>query len=460
MQSFKNFSLYLLLTTILSVNIAQGAVSKSEASKLGKSLTPFGALTKGNKSGTIPRWDGGIDTPLDSYAGPGTHHTNPFNTDKPLFEITTGNMDKYAGTLTDGQKALFKAYPKTFRLPIYQTRRSHAAPDWVYKNTKKNALTASLVNGGSGVENAYGGIPFPIAKNGLEVIWNHILRWRSEYAVRRTGEATVQPNGNYAMVIAQDEVLFNYYTAGSHDKLDNIIFYYLSFNKSPARLAGGAVLVHETLNQNSRSGGEPRLAWGYNAGQRRVRRAPNLAFDSPVAEASGLHAVDEIDMYNGTPERFNWKLKGRQEIYVPYNSYSLASDKLQYKDILQTGHLNPDYTRYELHRVWVVEATLKKQKRHIYSKRVFYIDEDSWSILLAEQYNSHGELWRVNACYTKNFYELPSTFPVLDVYHDLLARQYHVRGLDNEEGSTLDFSREVPNKRYFKPAALRRRGRR
>ena len=287
-----------------------------------------------------------------------------------------------------------------------------------------------------------------------------MLRWRANYAVRKTAAASVQRNGDYTKVVTEEEVLFNYYTTNSYKNVENTVFYYLSFVKAPARLAGGALLVHETLNQSTSNGGQPRTAWAYNTGQRRVRRAPSLGFDSPVTSADGLHVFDEIDIYNGSPQRYDWKLVGKKEIYIPYNNYLLDSDQLNYDNILQKGHINPAYTRHELHRVWVVEATLKESERHIYAKRTFYIDEDSWSIVMLDQYNAKGELWRVSTSYLKNYYDLPSTLPVLEVYHDLIARRYHAKGLANEETSTMDFSLAIPDKKNFLPAALRRRGRR
>ena len=144
---------------------------------------------------------------------------------------------------------------------------------------------------------------------------------------------------------------------------------------APARLAGGILLVHETLDQVKK----PRDAWLYNPGQRRVRRAPQVAYDNPGTAADNMRTTDQLDMFNGAPDRYDWKLVGKREIYVPYNSYRLQDPKLKYKDIITPLHINPDHLRYELHRVWVVEATLQTGERHIYKKRVFYIDEDSWS---------------------------------------------------------------------------------
>ncbi|AEF21803.1 DUF1329 domain-containing protein [Pseudomonas fulva] len=440
---------------VLLAGNSMAAVSPQDAAKLGTSLTPLGAEKAGNAAGTIPAWTGGITQAPAGYKGSGTHHIDPFAADKPLFTITKANLAQYRDQLTPGQVALFETYPDSFQMPVYPSRRSGSAPQWVYANTAENAVSAKLLDGGNGFADAYGGIPFPIPQNGVEALWNHIARYRGTYVVRRASEVAVQRNGSFSLVTSQQEALFKFYDPkGSYANLNNILFYYLSFTRSPARLAGGAVLVHETLDQVK----EPRQAWGYNAGQRRVRRAPNLAYDTPISTADGLRTADDTDMFNGAPDRYDWKLLGKREIYIPYNSYKLTSPEVKYKDLLQVGHLNPAYTRYELHRVWVVEGTLKPGQRHIYSKRTLYLDEDSWQAAVVDQYDGRGELWRVSMAYLKNYYELPTTWSALDVFHDLQARRYHVQNLDNEEANTIDFSQPMAEDSYFTPAALRRRG--
>ncbi len=439
----------------------EAKVSTQEAAKLDSELTPFGAIRKGNKAGTIPAWDGGYAKPPASYKRSGQHHPDPFDKDKVLFTITAQNADKYKDNLTPGLAALLKTYPTSFKLPVYQSRRTHTAPDWVIKNTKKNALTAELNEAGTGISGAYGGVPFPILsgterEKALQTLWNHITRWRGVFVTRRSNEVAVQRNGEYTLVSSQQEIFWNFYNPkGSEKDLENILFYYLSFTKAPARLAGGAVLVHETLDQMK----EPRAAWGYNKGQRRVRRAPNLAYDSPIAAADNLRTADDTDMYNGSPDLYEWTYKGLKEFYIPYNNYKASLDTTKYKDLLGVSHINPDYSRWELHRVHVVEGNLKGSARHIYKKRVFYIDEDSWGIALADQYDARDELWRVSTAYMKNFYELPGVWTAFDVFYDLQARRYHVQGLDNEERDTRVFEDKIPNPRYFKPRELRRRGR-
>ena len=436
--------------------LAQAKVSSKEAAKLGVSLTPLGADLSANADGSIPEWRGGIQFPPKDYKKPGQHHVNPFPSDKPLFVVTAQNLSQYEAFLTDGQKELFKTYPDTFKMPIYQTRRTAASPQWVYDNTYKNATKALLVEDGNGVENAIGGIPFPIPKSALEIVWNHITRYRGEYLVREGAEVAVQQDGSYTLITTKAEVLFDYYRRGiTPEELDNNFLYYLSFTKAPARLAGGAVLSHEYLNQVK----DPRRAWGYNSGQRRVRKSPSLAYDTPIAAADGLRTVDDTDMFNGSPDRYDWKLVGKEEKFIPYNNYVISSPQVPAETLLMPGHVNPEYARYEKHRVWVVEATLKPGKRHIYHKRRFYIDEDSWTIAVADQYDERGQLWRVSMAYLKNFYELPAILTCMDVYHDVLARRYHIQGMFNEEEETIDFSQASPGSRYFSPQELRRRGR-
>lgn len=445
----------------LSVSSAFAAVSVSKAEQLKTTLTPMGAERAGNGS-DIPPWRGGLSMPPVGYAEPGQHHPDPYPEDKPLFVITAANMDEYSDHLTEGQKALFRTYPDTFKMPVYQTRRTAAAPEWVYENTYKNALRAELADGGNSLLYAYGGIPFPVLSSndnqaGIEAVWNHITRWRGTYLQIKASEVAVYKDGKFTPTTVEQQVEFNYYRQDKTiEDLDNVLFYYLSVTKAPARLAGGAVLVHEPLNQAN----DARQAWGYNAGQRRVRRAPNLAYDTPIAAADGLRYADDTDMYNGSPDRYDWKLLGKREVFVPYNNYRLTSNKLRYKDILRPGHVNPDYTRYEKHRVWVVEGTLKDGKRHAYGKRVFYIDEDTWGISVADQYDTNGELWRVSMAYMLTYYELPVTWTGMDVFHDLRDGRYHVQGMANEETAAIDYSSSPPGARYFTPAELRRRGRR
>ena len=285
------------------------------------------------------------------------------------------------------------------------------------------------MNNGNGVDGALAGPPFPMPKTGVEVIWNHLLRYRGDTFGRWLTQAAPTRGGQFTAVTFEEESMFIYaLPTMTPATLNNRLVYFKQTVTGPARLAGGILLVHETLDQVKK----PRDAWLYNPGQRRVRRAPQVAYDNPGTAADNMRTTDQLDLFNGAPDRYDWKLVGKREIYVPYNSYRLQDPKLKYKDIVTPLHINPDYLRYELHRVWVVEATLRPGERHIYKKRVFYIDEDSWSALIVDQYDNRDQLWRVSEGHAMNFYNVPLTWTAAEVHTDLQAGRYLVMGLFNE----------------------------
>ncbi len=445
-----------IITLVLGACLAGqslAAVSADEVDRLGKDLTPVGAEKAGNADGTIPAWEGGITTPPAGYKA-GDHHPDPYADDKVLFTITAANMDQYKDKLTAGHMEMLKVYD-TFKLNIYPTHRSAASPQRIYDATKRSAATAELVNGGDGVTKTVNGIPFPIPKSGIEVLWNHLLRYRGDVASRKIAQAPMTRGGSYTLVKFEDEFNLIYSQEGmTEEKLKNRILLFKQEVTAPARLAGNVLLVHETLNQVK----EPRAAWVYNPGQRRVRRAPNVAYDNPGTAADSLRTSDQFDMFNGAPDRYDWKLVGKKEIYIPYNSYKLHSDQLKYKDILSPLHLNPEHLRYELHRVWVVEATLREGARHIYKRRTLYVDEDSWQIMAADIYDNRDQLWRVSEGHSIEYYEVPTFWTTLEVHYDLQSGRYLALGLDNES-TMYDYS-ILRNAKDYSPGALRRAGRR
>jgi len=431
------------------------ALSQAEVDRLGKDLTPLGAERAANAAGTIPEWTGGL-TEVPAGYEEGGFLVDPFPDDAPLFVITAANVDQYRANLTPGQVAMLQKYPD-YKMPVYPTRRTAAYTQEIYDDTRQHALTANLTADGNGVEGRGVGSPFPIPKNGLEAIWNHTLRFRGYSMERETVQVPVQANGSFVETRLIDRWAFPEGFANGRDpeKDDNISIYFLQILKSPPRLTGNVLLVHETLNQVK----QPRKAWRYNAGQRRVRRAPQVAYDAPGSGVDGQRTIDNYDMFNGAPGRYDWKLVGKQELYIPYNAYRLHSPELSYDEIHAQGHLNQDLTRYELHRVWVVEATLKEGARHIYAKRVFYIDEDTWQASVIDHYDARGDLWRVAEAHTIQYYNETIPWYTVETLNDLQSGRYLTTGLTNEERAPYLFNIEVQRK-DFQPGALRRLGKR
>jgi len=408
---------------------AAAQLAGSDLAKLGTTLTPIGAEKAGNAAGTIPAWDGGITTPPAGYKE-GGYYPDPFAGDKPLFTIDAKNMDQYRDQLPPGAMAMMRKYPD-YKMVVYPTRRSASFPACHYQETKECAAKAKLAPGGNGVDGCTGGIPFPIPKDGNEAIWNTLLRYRGATYGLDWDQAAVTRSGDYALVKFQYEYDFQYGNCAiPPDKREpNKILNYLQVTTAPARLAGYILLVHETVNQVK----EPRSAWTYNPGQRRVRLAPNVAYDNPGTAADGLRTNDDFGMYNGATDRYNWKLVGKKEMYVPYNSYKMDDPKYKYSDLLKPGHLNQDLARYELHRVWVVDATLKPGTSHIYSRRTFYIDEDSWAVVAIDAYDGRGDLWRYAEQHNENWYNVPMWYSGIEVHNDLQSGRYIAMGLANEE---------------------------
>jgi len=443
----------LLLSTLFlgAATLLSAAISETQAARLGADLTPLGGEKAGSADGSIPAWDGGITTPPAGYKV-GDHHPDPYAADKPLYTITAANLAQYQDHLTAGHIALLKAYPD-YKLIVYPSHRSASNPQRIYDATRQHATTARLTEGGNGITGSVVGIPFPIPANGLEVVWNHLTRYRGVAASRHIGQAAPQRNGSYTLVDFEDEFLFNYCREGiAESDLDNTLVYFKQAVTAPARLAGTILLAHETMDQVK----EPRRAWVYNAGRRRVTRAPNVAYDNPGTAADGQRTSDQFDMFNGAPDRYTWNLVGKKEMIVPYNSYRLHSDQVKNADILRPLHINQDLARYEMHRVWVVDATLKSGTSHLYSRRTFYIDEDSWQLLAADQYDGRGAMWRVSEAHCINYYDALAFWSTLEVHTDLENGRYLVIGLDNE-GPTYDFSLKRTPADYS-PDSLRRAG--
>lgn len=440
---------------ITAVSAVQAKISAEQAATLGGDiLTPIGAERAGNKEGTIPAWDGGIKEFPAGYKV-GDRLVDPYSADKPLFTITAENYEQYSANLSPGQIALIKRYPDTFKMRVYPTRRSAALPDKEYELIKQGATKTEMIGGGNGLINLKASIPFPIPEGGLDVIWNHITRYRTGYGVERSyTQINTQRNGNFSPVLFEEQAL--YASRVDNNPYPNRLFVFLQRIIAPARLEGDVLLVHENIDQVT----EPRAAWVYNAGQRRVRRAPSVAYDSPGTASDGLRTADDFDMFNGAPDRYDWELVGKQELYIPYNSYQLRSGDLKYSDIVHAGHMNPDHTRYELHRVWVVESTLKEGSRHIYARRTFYVDEDTWQMAIIDNYDGRGELWRVKEGHEVSHYQVSVPWLAAESLHDLVSGRYQVIGLDNEEkGYQYDFGWRGTFE-DFTPAALRRAGRR
>jgi hypothetical protein len=406
-----------------------GAVSPEEAAKLGTTLTPFGAEMAGNKEGTIPPYTGGLTTPPANYKGGSGMRPDPFAGEKPLFSISAQNMSQYADKLTEGTKVLMKKFP-TFRTDVYKTHRTVAYPEYVMKHTARNAVKATTANGGLSVKDARAGIPFPIPKDGYEVMWNHLLRYQGRAWESKTISAIVDSSGE--LIDTSFGVMWQEFPYYDEDPTLSDAAIYWKFRwhyLGPPRKAGEVGQLTDPINMYERG----RIAYLYLVGQRRVKLAPEVSFDTPTTDTSGNDTYDENWLFNGSMERYNFKLIGKKECYVPYNCYRAVYETKK-EQLFGPRHINPDVIRWELHRVWVVQATLKPGKRHIYAKRVLYIDEDSWTALAGELYDAHGNFFKIDNVYVTQNYDFMAPCTATWSHYNMINDVYAVQFLPGEIG--------------------------
>jgi tetratricopeptide (TPR) repeat protein len=392
-------------------------------------LTAIGAEQAGNRDGTIPPWTGGLTRsqwPVNYKSG--DRLVDPFPNDKPLFTIDASNAAQYAARLSDGHKALLAKYAD-YTMPVYATRRTAAYPQAIEAATRANIGHAKTV-GTDSIAGAHLGFPFPQPQTGAEVMWNHRLRYRGDTVEMQSTEAVEWPNGTRDMTKETDRVYFRY--ANLKDAVDmarhNVLLYFLAgFSKG---LNGPFwVLVHETADQQK----EARGVWVAIQSLRKVMRIPPVGYDQPLAGSGGVQFIDMYDMYNGPLDRYVWKLIGKRELYIPYNDFRISDGSLGYAQLLTPGHFNQRPVRYELHRVWVVEAVLRPGKDHRFGKRVFYVDEDSWNIVLVENYDHDGKLWRFQEGHLLPNYDIQFTTCAPVITYDVVDGRYFAARLLAED---------------------------
>ena len=428
---------------------AHAKVDASQAQRLGRDLTPLGAEQAANTDGSIPAWTGGV-TPPASYQR-GMHHPDPYAADSELYRVDSSNLDTYREALPEGLADLLSRHPDYY-LRVFPTRRSAAVPERIYRATRDNATRAELIANGNGIRGAAAGIPFPIPQEGMEVIWNHILHYKGDQNHFINNQAIVI-NGNSNLIKRDRAIYYVYNREGmTTAALDNTLLYYKYVVTAPAKLAGTALVVQDPLDQVLTT----RRAWRYSPDSRRVRRLPLLAYDSVQPDTSDLATADVVDSFNGAPDRYEWNLVGKQEMLVPYNSYAVHQKGIAYERIVLPRTLNPELLRYERHRVWVVDATLRTGYNHPYAARRFYVDEDSWQILAVDLRDKNGELIGLQESHPISYYEVPMFSSTLETLYPLQDNNYFVDGLDNNEPMYNFDANLTP--RDFSPQALRRAG--
>ena len=424
---------------------ARPTATPEEASQLGGALTAVGAERAGSADGSIPPYEGGLTKPPAAYKPGSGSRPDPFADEKPILSIDARNADRFADRLTEGTRALLARYPG-FRIDVYPSHRTVAFPAFVTENTVRAATSARTENEGLSLAGVRAAYPFPIPKTGMEAMWNDLVRFSAICDRRRIFAYIVEPSGAVTLSSSANVLeSYPYWDASRPDT--NTSYRFRILYDGPARRAGEGMMLIDPVDWVQRG----RRAWQYLPGQRRVRVAPDLAYDTPNAATAGSQTFDDALLFNGKMDRFDFTLVGKREVFVPYNTYRAVYGASAEK-LLKPHFLEPDLVRWELHRVWVVEARLKPGKRHLYSRRVFYLDEDSWAALLSDQYDGRGLLYRVGLALMAPSYDLPAPWADPFLHYDLSSGGYAINGWPGAEGWMRPV--ECPSENEWSPDAL------
>lgn len=443
----------LAIVSICAASFCQAAVSPEEAKKLGTTLTRFGAEKAGNPDGSIPPYTGGLQ-PVPGYNRAKMQvYIHPYLNEKPIYSITQKNMAQYDKILTDGTKALLRKYP-SYSVDVYPTHRSMRYLDWILDNTEKNATTAKMggavmgdaITGTGPKGQPFPGVPFPIPQNGYEVMWNHKLAF-TPVLDQRNKAYIVDSRGGISDLPNPHEIMFKPWYDKSgwlRENAYNAVFGFFSQQMAPPRSAG--IVFLNFYLPTAEAGGQK--VWFYTPGQRRCRVAPDFAYDLPISAYGGVTVWDEIFGFVGRLDRYDFKLVGKKEMIIPYNAYTMTQ-VMPSEKIITKGVPNPDALRFEKHRVWVVEADRKAGQRHMYKKRMFYIDEDSWQIAATDSYDDSGKLWRTGQIHTFAAYDVGGMNNLTWVFHDIIKDNYAIFCLGAMEPNQF-------NRHYMDPNEIRK----
>jgi hypothetical protein len=425
---------------------AEAAVTVEEAKLLNTTLTLVGAQRSGNDEGTIPPWTGGYTTPTPG----GAPRPDPFSAEKALFSITRANFTAYADKLPEGAKALFAKFAD-YRMDIYPTHRTAAAPQWVYENILRNSTRAKAAPAGIayGVEGAAGGIPFPIPKSGMEVVWNHLLAFWGPARETHLSTYVIASDGTFNLATAYREIAdFPYYypnaTPGS---FGGYYFKTRHIDDGPPAKVGEGYLAWQPID----TARYKFAAWRILPGQHRVRKGPSLSYDTPDPDASGYENLDEYYVFFGGPDRYDFKILGKREMFIPYNNNRFYTRPV--REVAGRDHANPDDLRYELHRVWVVEGTLARAKHHVVPKRRLYIDEDTWFAVYSDSWDDEGQLWKFGHGTMYLVPDLPAVVLGSQFVYDLILGGYVYGFAFNDEPAQYKIT-APHSEAAFTPAAF------
>ncbi len=444
-----------VLTLAVAAQVMAEQLTEAEIGQLGNTLTPLGAIQAANADGTIPAWEGGVCEPPANYKPiegerGGSPYADLFPNEKPLFSINNANMAEYQNKLDKGTIELMQRYPDSYRIDVYPTHRTACFPQWVYDNTIERVRNPRLEGSAPGLVGAHAQVPFPIPKNGFQAMWNSNVKYDIPRSRGTQSAYLIDSAGGITLTSIQDIEDNNLYWDNSLDQVPSNEAYWklIAATIAPASVNGVKQMRHAFLNTHERDG----MAWSYVPGQRRVRLAPEFKYDTVSTQSGGVLLFDEINGFDGKMDKYDFQLLGRKEMYMPYNAYRAWAASIE--EIGTPRHHNPDVLRFELRRVWEVEAVLKPGERHVQKIKRFYLDEDSWMILAYHGIDQGDNVHHVMYQPSIQRYELPAYRNGQYLLYDVSKGVYSSASMMGSPGMTGFARVDSYPRNHFTPSAM------
>ena len=372
------------------------------------------------------------------------------------YTVTSSNVAEYAGMLNPGQINMFAQYPDTYRIDV-----SEASPSCVVDPDIASISLAngSMVNDNEGIEVPnFGQTPFPDPSQAQHFVWNYRMYAGQISAVDRIQTSTnVKADGS--ITFGQQETSISFPTNPRTKTMyadKNLFALFMQKNLGPPRTAGTVTLVHDFIDSYM----QPRKAWQYSPATRRVRRTPNISYDTLTTAGGGIVTVDQFGGFNGAQDRYDWSYEGKQTMIVPFMNDALAENPIA--DTHGVGHLNPDYVRFEELDVHVVHAQLSPGQRHLYTSRTFYvIDDDFYGLAIMDAFDENGDMLRHQFNTTTSAYGGLGTnecYLMGEFTVDFATRTYSGNNLlgDGISNVSTIYNGEEKPASFFTPDGLRR----
>jgi len=148
-----------------------------------------------------------------------------------------------------------------------------------------------------------------------------------------------------------------------------------------------------------------------------------------------------------------YTLVGRKELMMPRHQ---DPDQLEKNDregyCYVSGHQRERINTYEV-------ECIHKDPNYIYSKQIWYVDPETWTLLYADKYDKQGKLWKISDLATQPIKSVYQGIPALRIACQTIIDVQRLHGTKGyfqvwkagESGLGLDID-------YFSPQALQKYG--